>query len=618
MKSFGSCLEDCRLSVIPKITHEDIAGLFPKDISTISRWESDNEFQKRKVGFPTIREKDLMKDYFQKRGVPDNLISNFDFTWKEEMKKRLGINILPEDQLYATDIMIDINSLSSRLSRIVKSDISARVNRAIRFSETKKKFDAGKSKFIDTNEQYTNLINDAKHSYFGEVAELLLDRAIMRRYLGKISDALRDFSDSYSFVKQDIYPDIFLNQNLLLEYGDCLSRMDASHFQQALDLYNEAQTLNPDNSVSERRKARIFLFSGDPKSALPHVEASFAFAKRKVEKENERKAIEHFAWTFSLTGEIEKALEYQFRALEMSKMLESPLRELAKNYKYLGDYYLLGEEFKLAEDNYIKAQKHITDMLKNMRKNESEDEQEKIIQGPLNLGLATTYLFNPQMTSEAEKLLNESIIISDEIQDSTTRGIAFMRFGQIHLVRGAFKEAKKRFEDAQRIFLNAGLTKIKDQNYCNPYLISELYIHLAKLELLLENQKEAIDNYDEAIELSQHFNLGGLLINAKLGKEFVHMLYGSIPYFNSVQNFTTIMERTEGISSYLTTSCLRQIQQNIIILSNKDKIKAIKITEAILNEFSEKNFFQQKTKEKTVGINSFITNLNQHLSKWTV
>ena len=614
MKYFGYYLKDCRTSLKPKVTQRQIADLFPKDPSVISKWESENESQRREVGFPTPLEKGILVDFFRKQRVSEDKIANLDLSWKEEFKQGLNLIELPEDELFAADLMKTIQGLPQQLAISVKQNITSIVHISDRFAQTVRQFDQGKLPFVWAEEVYSELLEESDHVFELEMAQFYLKRAMMRRFMGNIKDALSDFDDSYAILKRQPDPNADLLRTLLIEYADCLSRINATHYPQALEFYNEVQKFNPKDPRMERRIARIYIFSGNPEAALKHCQASLDIAVRNGKKEDERKALEHIAWALSLLGRLDQALAIQINALSMAEKMDHTDKELAKSHRYLGDYYLLCGDLKSAEENFRRASQYISSSRSKMK--DGEVEEEKLLRGPLLLGLATAYLSDPQKISEAERLLGISIDISKELEDISTYGIAQMRLGQIYLEKGRLDLADEQFQAAEKKFEQSGLTAIGDKQFCNPYLIAELDLQKAKLQVALNHSEKALDYYKEAEDLAENFGYGRILIDTLIGQELVRTHLASQSYSDFVHAFELILERADAISPCLAGGVVDHIHVELDSIAKRDKERITLLAKKILKEWPKKSWGEQFNSASSDNVNSLMQYLRQMIPIW--
>lgn len=515
MESYGAVQKKLRAKA--HVSQLEVADELNKDQAAISKWESKDTQRRKQVAAPTrddvIRIGNLLKNKGREHGVTDGVTDELLQAWESEYENVPAISANKQSQSQIDRLIADAP----------EQDKDAFIWSLGKFLGLWEKLWLTRKDFLNYSKFNFDLMVNLYDGLFAAAdspvnmlqVKILLARGIQKGYNGDIKGSEIDLLTGLSTLRglKEKNPNTETTREeriILLELGDLFRRMDATRWKEARNYYFEAKALPFSEPSVEagilRRIGSTFLFGGDPKSSEKYCNESLDSANDSINEHAKRKGYEHVAWVMATKGQFQQALDKQEKAHLIAQGIDNlHEKELAKSYRYLGDYLRMANRFDESEKNYLLAIDAVKETQEKMR--DGAVEKEKVLMGWIRLGLGAVYLENSSKLVLAETNLKDSISIAQQLSDSVALAWSFLYMGQLNFLRGQKSAAESYYEAIKSTEMKIGETHIGDSAFSNPYIISTLYINEALLAMANKDTKKIKTKLRAAIESAKTYEL---------------------------------------------------------------------------------------------------------------
>lgn len=608
MNKFGKQLKFCRTKVEEKIYQRDLAEIIHKDPSVISKLESQNPKVFTEVAPLNFVELTAITKFFRDRNVPESEIENLKEIWKKEPGNGSRTTEFTDQLLISLQQLI--GGFEHPESDAIREEISNIVYFWREYKRVTENFSSGKFEFWQAEAELNKLLDDSTFRGGARLtARLLLHRGIYRGYQGRVGKAETDFRDALSSLESIGGSDPIIQANLWIELGDLYRRQDAKNWKQAIEFYEAAgKILEPFrgevvNSIIKRKISSVYSYAGQPREALNASNESLKISRKSSDREAERKALEHKAWALSFLGNLDEAIELQLEAHAIGVQQNVHPKELAKSYRYLGDYYSHVGRYNEALLNYESAKSEITKTRKGMV--DTGTEKEKVLRGWLLLGIGYAMMQLGGKKVEAQKILGESLDISIDLEDTVAIGLCHLRLGELYVIDDTLEKASRQFGLAKEAFKASGLTSMYDSEFTNPYHMTNYYLGMAEIKYKSYNKQEALEHVDEAKKMAQENGYAVQEIEAYLKLAKFSISNSSIDIEEFFLLYDSAVKKASNSSILLLPNVLRKIHFQIRMMGKNKPEHSNDLANKLLAEW--KDYLSLKSKEKIEY---------QYLEKW--
>lgn len=596
---FGEQLKKCRKLGKPKILQKELANIIHKDPSVISKLESRDPEKSSKVAPLNIIEITAISNYLREREVPEEEITKL----KEAAKNnaQIGGNAKEYTDQLLLSIQQTLDEFESPESAAIREELSNAIYFWREYKLVVEKFTSGKITFGQAEDKLTQILDDGSFRGGSRLkARILMYRGIYRGYQAKVSRAQNDFNEALSLLNQVSGSDPSIQSKLLIELGDLYRRQDSTKWNDALQYYESARgVLEPfrgevANSIIERKIASVYLYAGQAKKALDACNRSLKIARKCSDREAERKALEHKAWALGFLGHLDEALDLQNEAHSLARKLNVHPKEFSKSYRYLGDYYALGGFYVEALSKYEDALKENDRILGEIH--EGRFEKEIVLRGWILLGMGNVMIHLVDKKVDAQKVLNEALYISDDLEDKVADGLCRLRLGELYMYDEDLGFANKQFESAKKAFGISGLSKIGETRLANPYYYTVLYLDLAEMMLRQGKIQDSLSLAEEAQKLAVEYGYAHQKVESILMLAAITLnqqpknIEGVEKYYNQA------IDDTVKISTLLLNVVLNKILDQLKMHGRNHPEQSKIISTKIMNDWN--NYFSVKSKER--------------------
>ena len=358
--------------------------------------------------------------------------------------------------------------------------------------------------------------------------------------------------------------------------------------------------------VMGRIRATMF----EHQAALELMEKSYDIALKLEDKRNQAGLLRLMGYEYRNLSQLGKSLEYHLRSKKLyqelgdQKQSAHQLANVGSLYRHIGDLetaldYLL-QALKVMQD--IDDQQSLAILYNNTARVyqnlENYDQALSMYQESLKiktvlgyrkgivltlLNLGETYRLAGEPDIARNKL-QQALVLAGEINQPIREGVAALHLGKLYREQGNFSPAEKHFSMALKIFTRAD----------NPNRIGDVNLALAKMEKMQGNNRAAVTRLQETLLIANKASANATILAVyrelaenyeRLG-EFKLALEANKNY-QSLQKNVSSQASQQRIDVLNVTYDLDQKQRQIELLTQKNKISALEIT----NQIAKRNTY---------------------------
>lgn len=445
---FGDKLRELRKSA--GLSQNDLARQVVADKSLISRWETGDRL-------PNADNLGRLMMVFQELGVPSADII-------ELQRSFLSLNVIDD---HSSQVLADnpiLTSMASILShpeldqdgqQELNDQLSHLLGYYQRLILAKQLFDS--RQWQQAYDAYNKLREQYEISSEKPRARPLIMQATCAYRVGQYHRAIDCYEAALAILRDD--PTHASVPETHIRLGSVYRRL--GDWKQAEAHYEEAQNIYVDRrdligvATCLRSRAGNYLFQGEAQRALKLCEQALDVFRKYGHAEGEASTMQHLGWALSLSGDTERAIEYQANALDKARQLGAIDVEIVKAERYYADAYLAHADLldeltrkpavQIAERLYADA----LDMIGKLPG--SEQEKGKLLRGEVLFGLGRVAARRREWT-KARDLLERSERIHRELGEQMRLGLVLQEQGRLFVLTENSRLAEERFREAERVF----------------------------------------------------------------------------------------------------------------------------------------------------------------------
>ena len=277
-------------------------------------------------------------------------------------------------------------------------------------------------------------------------------------------------------------------------------------------------------------------------------------------------------------GKFDKAIDYYIKSMKIREKIADTIG-IATAISNIGIVHQIQKNFKKANEYYFKSVDYYQSLLKSAKKNKRKDVSniKSGLSNSLN-NIGAIYLEYKNLDS-ASLFIEKSLKLREELFDSINMVSCMLNLGDIYLQKKQYVKSEQYLNDAKKISLNSGNTRIVISSYD---ALSQLYRKMAestnqpqleKTRLL----KKALENSLNGIPLAKKAGL--ILIQKSIYQGIANAYRGLKNYELSIKYTDSLLAVNDSIFSGEKTKAIGELEavyqtdkkQKEIELLEKDK-----------------------------------------------
>ena len=277
-------------------------------------------------------------------------------------------------------------------------------------------------------------------------------------------------------------------------------------------------------------------------------------------------------------GKFDKAIDYYIKSMKIREKIADTIG-IATAISNIGIVHQIQKNFKKANEYYFKSVDYYQSLLKSAKKNKRKDVSniKSGLSNSLN-NIGAIYLEYKNLDS-ASLFIEKSLKLREELSDSINMVSCMLNLGDIYLQKKQYAKSEKYLNDAKKISLNSGNTRIVISSYD---ALSQLYRKMAETtnQSQLEKTrllKKALENSLNGIPLAKKAGL--ILIQKSIYQGIANAYRGLKNYELSIKYTDSLLAVNDSIFSGEKTKAIGELEavyqtdkkQKEIELLEKDK-----------------------------------------------
>jgi serine phosphatase RsbU (regulator of sigma subunit) len=277
-------------------------------------------------------------------------------------------------------------------------------------------------------------------------------------------------------------------------------------------------------------------------------------------------------------GKFDKAIDYYIKSMKIREKIADTIG-IATAISNIGIVHQIQKNFKKANEYYFKSVDYYQSLLKSAKKNKRKDVSniKSGLSNSLN-NIGAIYLEYKNLDS-ASLFIEKSLKLREELFDSINMVSCMLNLGDIYLQKKQYVKSEQYLNDAKKISLNSGNTRIVISSYD---ALSQLYRKMAETtnQSQLEKTrllKKALENSLNGIPLAKKAGL--ILIQKSIYQGIANAYRGLKNYELSIKYTDSLLAVNDSIFSGEKTKAIGELEavyqtdkkQKEIELLEKDK-----------------------------------------------
>ena len=526
------------------LTQKELAKLTHLSVTKISRFESE-----KLDNFPNENEFDEMINIFTEQSHSEKLedeIKKLVFLYNKIAVNNENTNIINNKFYFQNKINTLINKTDPSNIELegLNFDIYQIIDQYEKFKkidleltdgnieEAKIELEYLEEDCLDKNSIISMFIKIAFIRYF----RYKDDESDIDFYMEKIKEVKKiafnsgeeKFLFHVSLLEGDIYKRFGQIEQALKSYKRCKDYIEA---------FEKTEIFKRNTQIIYRKNSASYNFLGEASKGKEFANKSIKIAKDINDLRGLIKGYEHLAWSDSILGFYDQALEIQENNLKRIEKINEKLKikEKAKSMRYRADVLLLCKEYKKA----LKLYDETLFFLKLNSKGEL-DSKERLIRGPIFLGLGKAYKELGNI-NQAKEWLERSR--NRNKNDLFFSALTDFEYGKLYFLEDELEKANFEFDNSKEKFINLGNM---NQKLMVDIFQSELLISMKEFS----KAKKLIENIDGEINKSTNNKLDFLIHDLYNSKNLALLEVFMFNEEESFENLIMFFDKIKNIIFY--------------------------------------------------------------------